>query len=70
MITDDGFKLILYPKVPKVLLFDLQADPSERHDLSEVAEHQPRIKSMFEKLRSLQGETGDVLDLAAAFPKL
>lgn len=70
MIADDGFKLILYPKVPKALLFDLQADPHERHDLSDVAEHQPRIKTMFEKLQSLQVETGDELDLAAAFPEL
>jgi len=70
MITDDGFKLILYPKVPKVLLFDVQQDPGEQHDLSDVAEQQPRIKAMFEKLQSLQVETGDKLDLAAAFPKL
>ena len=43
MITDDGFKLILYPKVPKLLLFDLQQDPHEQHDLSDAGEHQPRI---------------------------
>ena len=70
MITDDGFKLILYPKVPKVLLFDLQKDPSEQHDLSGVTENQSRIKAMFGKLQKLQVETGDKLDLAFAFPKL
>ncbi|MEX0820289.1 MAG: sulfatase-like hydrolase/transferase [Pirellulaceae bacterium] len=70
MVTDDGFKLILYPKVPKMLLFDLNADANEQHDLSELAEHQPRIKALFEKLQSLQVETGDELDLAAVFPKL
>lgn len=70
MITDDGFKLILYPKVPKMLLFDLQADANEQHDLSELAEHQVRIKALFEKLQSLQVETGDELDLAAVFPEL
>ncbi|MCA9124003.1 MAG: sulfatase-like hydrolase/transferase [Planctomycetaceae bacterium] len=70
MITDDGYKLILYPKVPKVLLFDLENDPSEQQDIADVSEQQARIKSMFEKLRSLQVETGDALDLAAAFPML
>ncbi len=70
MITDDGFKLTLYPNVPKVRLFDLQKDPSEQNDLAEIAEHQPRIKAMFKKLQSMQPETGDKLDLGAAFPKL
>ncbi|MCA9144711.1 MAG: sulfatase-like hydrolase/transferase [Planctomycetales bacterium] len=70
MITDDGFKLTLYPKVPKMLLFDMQNDPSEQNDLSEVAVNQTRIKAMFKKLQSLQVETGDTLDLAAVFPKL
>ncbi|MBC8356228.1 MAG: sulfatase-like hydrolase/transferase [Planctomycetes bacterium] len=70
MITDDGYKLILYPKVPKVLLFDLKNDSSEQHDLSDVATHRSRIKTMFQKLQSLQVETGDKLDLVAAFPRL
>ena len=68
MITDDGFKLILYPKVPKALLFDLAADPEEREDLSELGSHKPRIKTLFGKLRGLQTQTGDELDLATAFP--
>lgn len=38
MITEDGFKLILYPKVPKVLLFNLQNDSGEQYDLSEFIE--------------------------------
>ncbi|MEO8494519.1 MAG: sulfatase-like hydrolase/transferase [Planctomycetota bacterium] len=70
MITDNDFKLILYPEVPQVLLFDLHGDPSELHDLSDVAQHQTRIQSMFGKLQSLQAETGDKLDLAKAFPNL
>ena len=70
MITDDGFKLILYPQVPKALLFDLDKDPTEQHDLADVAEHQSRIKTMFGKLQGLQHEAGDKLDLAASFPEL
>jgi choline-sulfatase len=70
MLTDDGFKLVLYPKVPKALLFNLDEDPTEQHDLSDVAAHRPRVETMFKKLRALQAETGDQLDLASAFPKL
>ena len=33
-VTADGYKLVVYPEVPKVLLFDLKNDPDEMHDLS------------------------------------
>ena len=29
MITEDGFKLILYPAIKKILLFNLQSDPEK-----------------------------------------
>ena len=70
MVTRDGMKLILYPKVPKVLLFDLQADPGETQNLADDPTHQPTVKKLFKSLRSLQIETGDTLDLEAAFPAL
>ena len=70
MISDDGYKLILYPKVPKARLFDLAKDPHEQKDLADDSSQQPRITTMFNKLLALQEETGDALDLKAAFPKL
>lgn len=69
-VTEDGFKLILYPKVPKVRLFDLSEDAEEMKDLSDAPEHQARIKKLFATLLKLQQETGDMLDLQASFPTL
>lgn len=70
MITDDGYKLILYPQVPKALLFNLETDPHEQQDLSGSQSQTARIGKMFKKLLALQEEAGDELDLKAAFPKL
>ena len=70
MITQDGYKLILYPTVPRILLFDLEHDPDEMHDLSGESEQQPRISQLFARLQQLQLETGDTLDLDAVFPEL
>lgn len=64
------YKLILYPKVPKVLLFDLENDPMEMKDLSEDAGQADRIKEMAAKLLELQEETGDTLRLKETFPEL
>lgn len=69
-VTQDGFKLLLYPDVPKVLLFDLQHDPDELHDVADQPAHEDRKRRMFAKLQALQKETGDPLDLSAAFAQL
>lgn len=34
MVTDGRWKLIWYPDVPMIQLFDLRADPTERHNLA------------------------------------
>lgn len=70
MVTRDGMKLILYPKVPKVLLFDLQADPGETQNLADDPQRRPLVRKLFQSLQTLQAETGDPLDLTAAFPDL
>lgn len=67
MVVRDGMKLIVYPRVPQRLLFDLRADPGERHNLADAPQHQATVKSLFQTLRSLQAEMGDPLDLAAVF---
>lgn len=67
-VIQDGFKLILYPKVPIALLFDLEADPLEQNNLADA---QPeKVKALFEVFKSLAEETGDELDLDAFFPDL
>jgi arylsulfatase A-like enzyme len=70
MVRQDGFKLILYPAIRQVLLFDLQADPDETVNLADDPKHQTTKKLLFAALLKLQQETQDSLDLKAAFPDL
>lgn len=70
MVRKDGFKLIVYPKLDKVLLFDMENDPEELHDLSENEEHQEKVVTMFQALLQKQHEMGDQLDLAELYGKI
>lgn len=54
MIRKDGYKLIVYPEVPKVLLFDLENDPYELHDLSGATEHRERRQEMLKALAEME----------------
>ena len=63
MIRKNQFKLIVYPKIKKTLLFDLEQDPLERTDLSEENEYQETAKELFEDLLILQKKMNDTLDL-------
>ncbi len=63
MIRKDGYKLLVYPRVNKVLLFDLENDPHEMNDLSDRPEYAARVKSMFADLLGLQKEMDDTLVL-------
>ncbi len=64
MVTMGNDKLIVYPEINKVLLFDLKADPLETTDLADNPESQPKIKKLLAKLKSLQKTMGDPLDLS------
>ena len=64
MIRKDGYKLMVYPKVRKILLFDLKNDPFEMHDISKKTEYKDRVKSLFDNLILLQRKHGDSLDLS------
>jgi choline-sulfatase len=69
-VIDGRYKLILYPKAPKVLLFDLKNDPEEMHNLAEKPKYQSKVKALFNKLVEMQPKTGDGLDLKKKFPEL
>ena len=69
-VKQDGYKLLLYPKVPKARLYNLDQDPNEMNDLAENPDYGPRMKKLFAKLMELQAETGDELDLRSVFPNL
>jgi arylsulfatase A-like enzyme len=63
MIRKDGFKLIVYPKIDKILLFDLENDPKEMSDLSEDPAHAEKIQDLYKDLTALQKEMQDPLVL-------
>ena len=67
-IIMDGRKLILYPKISKARLYNLNNDPLEMNDLAERPRQQRMVKRMFNQLLSMQQSLGDSLNLEAAFP--
>jgi len=70
MITVGHMKLILYPKIRRRLLFDLQTDPLEMTDISANVDLLPLQQQLFAQLLQEQDRTGDKLDLAGPFPEL
>lgn len=65
MIKKEGFKLTVYPKAKKILLFDMEKDPYEMNDLSDQSEYQDRIKTLFAELQQKQIQFNDALVLNA-----
>jgi arylsulfatase A-like enzyme len=58
-VRDDRWKLIVYPRVNKVQLFDLQNDPGERDDLSDSTAHAGEVKRLTALLMDWQNQLGD-----------
>jgi len=69
-VKQDGYKLLLYPKIAKARLYHVQEDPYEMNDLADDPQYKPLIKKLFARLLELQEETGDQLDLKGVFPEL
>lgn len=67
MIIRDNIKLIAYPKVPVLRMFDIENDPLEMNDLATNPEFAGLRDELFNELADLQLEMGDKLDLRAAF---
>ena len=59
MIRKDGFKLIVYPKIKKTVLFDLKNDPLEINDLSTNPSYLKKKTDLFTGLLSLQNKFSD-----------
>jgi len=70
MVTEDGFKMILYPRVPVARLYNLKEDPYEMTDLAGDPAYADKLKGLFSSLLKLQEETGDSLDIRVVFPNL
>ena len=62
-VRKDSFKLIVYPKAKRSLLFDLGSDPEEMSDLSDDPNYQDRKEELFDVLITLQKQYDDPLEL-------
>lgn len=70
MIRKDGFKLIVYPEIDKVLLYNVAEDPKELHNLAEEPDYEKKIKKLFKDLLKLQKKLDDTLDLKSTYDKV
>ncbi len=70
MVKQDGYKLILYPKISKARLYHVAEDPQELRDVFNNPDTGATSQKLFETLLELQKDNGDTLDLKAAFPRL
>lgn len=68
MIRKDGYKLIVYPRLNKLLLFDLNNDPEEMNDLSEAKPEKAKV--LLGDLITLQKKMKDKLDLQPLYNTL
>ena len=59
------FKLIAYPTVPKLRLYNLKKDPLEMNDCAD--KNKKVVKRLFGNLLEKQKELGDALDLTEPF---
>ncbi len=67
MIRADGFKLIVYPRIKTMRLYDLSNDPFELNDLADNKDFNEVKMKLYNQLVQLQKEMDDPLDLQAVF---
>ena len=63
MIRSDKYKLIVYPQVKRIQLFDMINDPNEISNLAKDKKYQKIKAELFKKLTEKQKELGDYLIL-------
>lgn len=68
-IRDDRWKLITYPQINKIQLFDLKADPHELKDLSADPAFATELRRLQTTLQAEQTAIGDSLPLQSENPK-
>lgn len=59
MIRDERWKLIHYPKVERIQLFDLKKDPHELHNLANQPTQKNRVLSLMKTMKGWLIERGD-----------
>jgi choline-sulfatase len=63
MVRTKTHKLIVYPQVKKMQVFDLEKDPWEMHDVSDDPAYADVKADLMRRLKQLQAELEDPLDL-------
>lgn len=67
-VRDDQWKLIVYPQVNKMQLYNLKSDPAETKDLAQEPGNAEEIDRMRTLLEKLQKENGDTQVLRTEHP--
>lgn len=62
-VRDDQWKLICFPKIGYMQLFDLANDPDEMHNLIDAPEHSQQVARLKALMKQWQKSTGDKLEL-------
>ena len=58
-VRDERWKLHVYPRINHRLLFDLQNDPHELHNLAEQAEHADQVTRLMAHMKAWRSRLGD-----------
>ncbi|MBI1760135.1 MAG: sulfatase-like hydrolase/transferase [Acidobacteria bacterium] len=64
-VRDERWKLIAYPKIGHLQLFDLQTDPHETRNLIERPENAPHVARLRALMKQWQTRVGDMLAVPA-----
>jgi len=64
-VREERWKLIAYPKIGHLQLFDLQTDPHETTNLIDRPEHGPQVARLQQLMEQWQARTGDTLEVPA-----
>ena len=62
-VRDERWKLIVYPKIGHMQLFDLENDPHETTNLADRPENATHAARLLELMKQWQAKVGDTLDL-------
>jgi len=63
-------KLIVYPGVPIVRVYDIKNDPLEIEDIANTEKGKIIVSKLFPRLVKIQKNMEDSLDLTKSFPEL
>ncbi len=62
-VRDERWKLIAYPQIGHLQLFDLRSDPLETTSLIDRPEHAAHVARLLKLMKDWQAKVGDTLEL-------